>query len=295
MISRRTFAFASAAMVLRRPAFAQSRSRVTTFSQLAEEFIRIERDSGGRLGVAVLDTESGAEAKHRADERFPMCSTFKLLAAGAILNRVDAGREKLDRSITFGAADIVVNSPTTSARVSEGHMSLADLCEAAMIMSDNTAGNLLLANLGGPTGLTAYARSIGDKISRLDRIEPLLNEALPDDPRDTTTPAAMLANIRSLVLQDVLSQTSRKQLMNWLLGNKTGGARLRARLDKNWRIGDKTGAGEHGTTNDVGLIWIPNRDPVIVCIYLTGNSGNGDQRNAIIAEAGYVIGSALQA
>jgi beta-lactamase class A len=293
MISRRVFVFASAALVLHRPASAQGRPHA--FSSLPEVFNRIESERGGRLGVAVLDTGSGAEAMHRANERFPMCSTFKLVAAAAILARVDIGREKLDRTITFGPGDIVVNSPTTSARVSEGRMSLGELCEAAMIVSDNTAGNLLLANLGGPAGLTAYARSIGDNITRLDRIEPELNQALLDDPRDTTSPAAMLSDIKSLVLGNVLSQASRKQLTDWLLGNKTGGPRLRARLDKTWRVGDKTGSGERGTTNDVGLIWPPNRDPVIATIYLTGSSGSGDQRNATIAAVGYAIGSALHA
>jgi beta-lactamase class A len=293
MINRRIFAFASAAMALHRPASAQS--RLHAFEHLPEEFRRIERDSGGRLGVAVLDTGSGAEAKHRADERFPMCSTFKFLVAAAILARVDVGREKLDRTITFGPGDIVVNSPTTSARVSEGRMTLADLCEAAMTVSDNTAGNLLLAILSGPTGLTAYARSIGDKITRLDRIEPELNEALLDDPRDTTSPAAMLADMKSLVLGDVLRPASKKQLTAWLLGNKTGGTRMRARLNENWRVGDKTGAGEHGTTNDIGLIWPPNHDPVIASIYLTGNSRSSDERNAIIAAVGFAISGAVRA
>jgi beta-lactamase class A len=297
MISRRTFAFSSAALVLHqtsRQAFAQGRPLSPAFSGLSEEFIRIERDSGGRLGVAVLDTGSGAKAMHRANERFPMCSTFKLLAAGAILAQVDRGREKLDRIITFGPTDIVVNSPVTSARVSEGRMTLGELCEAAMTVSDNTAGNLLLANIGGPIGLTAYARSLGDSITRLDRIEPELNQALFDDPRDTTSPAAMLADIKTLVLANVLSPASKKQLTGWLLGNKTGGPRLRARLDKNWRVGDKTGSGERGTTNDVGLIWVPARDPVIACVYLTGSSGSGDERNATIAAVGFAIGSALQ-
>jgi beta-lactamase class A len=297
MISRRVFAFSSAAVVLHqiaRQAFAQGRPQSPAFSRLSEEFMRIEGESGGRLGVAVLDTGSAAEAKHRADERFPMCSTFKLLAAAAILTRVDAGRENLDRTIAFGPGDIVVNSPTTSARVSEGRMNLGELCEAAMIVSDNTAGNLLLANLGGPAGLTAYVRSIGDNITRLDRIEPELNEALLDDPRDTTSPAAMLADIKSLVLGNVLSRASKKQMIDWLLGNRTGGARLRARLDKSWRVGDKTGSGERGTTNDVGLIWAPNRDPVIACVYLTGSPGKGEDRNATMAAIGYAIGSALQ-
>src|SRR4029079_11579520 len=154
----------------------------------------------------------GERIGHRADERFPMCSTFKLVAAAAILARVDAERERLDRRIRFEAGDVVVNSPITKDRHGGDGMSLAELCEAAMTASDNTAGNLLLANLGGPAGVTAFARSLGDQTTRLDRIEPALNEALPDDPRDTTSPAAMLGNIRSLVLGDALSLSSRRQL-----------------------------------------------------------------------------------
>jgi beta-lactamase class A len=136
-----------------------------------------------------------------------------------------------------------IRHPITSSRVSEGHVSLAELSEAAITVSDNTAGNLLLANIGGPVGFTAYARSIGDNETRLDLIEPVLNEALPNDPRDTTSPKAMLGDLNSLILGARLKPTSRKQLTEWMLGNKTGGARLRARLNPSWRVADKTGAG----------------------------------------------------
>jgi beta-lactamase class A len=292
VIDRRTFVFGCTALALNRPAFAEGQRHA--FSLLPGEFSRIERESGGRLGVAVLDTGSGAGSQHRADERFPICSTFKLLAAAAILARVDAGRENLDRVVAYGPKDILSYAPVTSAHVSEGGMSIADLCEAAITVSDNTAANLLLAALGGPAGITAYARSIGDDLTRLDRFEPDLNEALPDDPRDTTSPAAMLADIKRLVLGDALSAASRKRLTGWLLGNKTGGTRLRARLDKNWRVGDKTGSGERGTANDVGVIWPPDRDPVIASVYLTGSSGDGDQRSAAIAAVGEAVGKALR-
>lgn len=260
---------------------------------LTRDLSRVEAESGGRLGVAVLDTLTGARSGHRADERFPMCSTFKLLAAAAILARVDAGRERLDRRIRFEASDVVVNSLITKDRVGEPGMSLAELCEAAMIVSDNTAGNLLLDSLGGPAGLTAYARSLGDTVTRLDRIEPDLNEAAPGDPRDTTSPAAMLSNVRSLVLGSVLSPNSRDRLTGWLLGNKTGDTRLRAGLPSGWRVGDKTGTGENGTTNDVGIVWPPQRAPVIVSIYLTGTPATGERRNATLAAVGRAVASAL--
>jgi beta-lactamase class A len=261
--------------------------------QLAGDLDKIEAESGGRLGVAVLDTLSGERTGHRADERFPMCSTFKLLAAAAILARVDAERERLDRRIRFEAGDVVVNSPITKDRHGGDGMSLAELCEAAMIVSDNTAGNLLLARLGGPAGLTAYARSLGDMVTRLDRIEPDLNEAIPDDPRDTTSPAAMLSSLRTLVLGNVLSENSKDQLTRWLLGNKTGDTRLRAGLPSGWRVGDKTGSGERGTTNDVGIIWPPGRAPILVSIYLTETPLAGEQRNATLAAVGRAVASAL--
>jgi beta-lactamase class A len=262
--------------------------------QLAAEFSRIETESGGRVGVAVLDTVSGAQSAHRAEERFPMCSTFKLLVAGAILARVDAGTEDLDRRIRFAAGDVVANSPMSKDRVGGDGMSLAQLCEAAMTVSDNTAANLLLATLGGPAGLTAYARSLGDTVTRLDRIEPDLNEAVPGDLRDTTSPAAMLANLRILVLGNVLSERSRDQLTRWLAGNKTGDARLRAGLPAGWRVGDKTGSGERGTTNDVGIVWPPGRAPILVAIYLTGTSRTAEQRNATLAAVGRAVAAAVE-
>ena len=233
MINRRRFSMGAGAALIgcglsggpRRARAARGWSR-----QLPGDLDKIEAESGGRLGVAVVDTLSGERTGHRADERFPMCSTFKLLAAAAILARVDAERERLDRRIRFEAGDVVVNSPITKDRHGGDGMSLAELCEAAMTASDNTAGNLLLANLGGPAGLTAYARSLGDTVTRLDRIEPELNEALPGDPRDTTTPAAMLANLHTLALANALSAKSRDQLVQWLVGNKTGDTRLRAGL-----------------------------------------------------------------
>jgi len=296
MITRRRFAVGAGAAIAG-CGFAKATSVAQAAGiapeKLTAELARIEKESGGRLGVAVLDMLTDARAAHRADERFPMCSTFKLLAAAAILARVDAGKERLDTRIRFEARDVVVNSAMTKDRAGGEGMSLAELCEAAMIVSDNTAGNLLLVRLGGPAGLTAYARSLGDTVTRLDRTEPDLNEALPGDPRDTTSPLAMLSNLRTLVLGNALSASSKDQLTRWLVGNKTGDTRLRAGLPGGWRVGDKTGAGERGTTNDVGIIWPPGRAPILVSIYLTETSLAGDQRNATLAAVGRAVASAL--
>jgi beta-lactamase class A len=250
----------------------------------------IETDRGGRLGVAVIDTQTGRNAAYRSHERFPMCSTFKLLAAAAVLARVDSGNDRLERRIRFEASDVVVNSPVTQNRSGAQGMTLAEICEAAMTYSDNTAGNLMLASIGGPAALTAYARSLGDPITRLDRIEPDLNQAIPGDLRDTTSPAAMLSNMRALATGSPLQPPSRDRLTGWLVGNKTGGSRLRAGLPREWRVGDKTGAGEHGTTNDVAVIW-PSEEsrPLFVSIYLTGDPSDGKHQNATVASVGAAI------
>ncbi|WP_370990353.1 class A beta-lactamase [Bradyrhizobium sp. DN5] len=260
--------------------------------RLIEAITRLELKSGGRLGVSVLDTKTGALIHHRGDERFPMCSTFKVLASAAILKDAGSRLDRLERRVRIEQADIVENSPVTREHVGEG-MSLLELCDAAMTRSDNTAGNLLLKNIGSTAGLTSFARTLGDDVTRLDRIEPELNEAAPGDPRDTTTPNAMAANFRRLLLGDLLLPEARDQLVKWLVANKTGDSRLRAGLPQGWRVGDKTGAGEHGTTNDVAIVWPPGQSPLIIAVYLTGAALDANGRNDVIASVAREIGKGL--
>jgi beta-lactamase class A len=237
----------------------------------------------------VRDTETGATIEHRADERFPMCSTFKLLAAAAALKRVDEGAERLDRTIIFGPDDLLDYAPVTKAHIAQGGMTLADLCAAAIDWSDNTAANLVLQTIGGPAGLTRFARSLGDHATRLDRNEPTLNEALPGDERDTTSPRAMAADMQEVLLGDALSDASRRQLQTWLINDKVGDKRLRAGLPGSWRIGDKTGSGDHGSTNTIAILWSPQRAPLIATVYYTESSAPMDARNAIHKEIGGLI------
>jgi beta-lactamase class A len=261
-------------------------------ASIGEAIAKIETDSGGRLGVAVLDTGSRALAGHRIDERFPMCSTFKTLAAAAILARVDAGKEQLARRVAVEQKDILSYAPITKQHV--GHdMTVAELCEAMVTLSDNSAANILLASMGGPSSITNVARSLGDDITRLDRIEPELNESTPGDPRDTTTPAAMAKNLKLLTTGTALSAASRDQLIAWLVGCKTGDAKLRAGLPKSWRVGDKTGSGEHGSSNDAAVIWPEGKPPVIVTSYLTETAAPDDKRNATHAAVGRAVAAAL--
>ncbi|MDH5824596.1 class A beta-lactamase [Luteimonas sp. RD2P54] len=263
---------------------------------LAQALDGLERDSGGRLGVAILDSGSGRRFGRRADERFPMCSTFKLLLAAAVLRRVDQGSERLDRNVSIAASDLVPHSPRTGRRVGEG-MRVDDLCRASMIWSDNAAANLLLRTIGGPGGLTRFARALGDPHTRLDRWETALNSATPGDPRDTTTPAAMAGNLRRLLLGEALHPASRALLTGWLVDNRTGDARLRAGLPAGWRAGDKTGtsinAEDQGTANDIAVLWPPGRQPVLVACYLTGAPPDVDAMNAVHAAVARAAAAAL--
>ena len=168
-------------------------------------------------------------------------------------------------------------------------MLMAEICDAAMTLSDNTAGNLMLASFGGPSALTHYARSLDYGVTRLDRIETALNEATPGDPRDTTTPAAMLDIMRRLLVGDTLSAESRERLTGWLLANKTGAKRLRAGFPADWRVGDKTGTGGNGSANDIAVVLPPGRAPILVAVYYTGSTISEEARNAVIANAGRIV------
>lgn len=280
-IARRTLL---AVPLLSVPAFADD-----SISALRE----LERRNGGRLALALLDTASGRRVAHRGDERFPMCSTFKFLAAALMLTRVDRGEDRLDRRIVFAESDLVPYSPATKEHAGPGGMTVDAICAAAVTLSDNTAGNLMLASFGGPAGLTAFVRGLGDPVTRLDRIETELNEGAPGDPRDTTSPLAMLGTMQKVVAGNVLSAGSRERLIGWLVANKTGDKRLRAGLPAAWRVGDKTGTGGNGSANDIAVAWPPGRAPVFIAAYYTGSTISDEARSAVIAEAGRIAAAGL--
>jgi beta-lactamase class A len=258
----------------------------------ADRFAELERQFDAHIGVFAVDTGTGRTVTHRADERFAMCSTFKGLAAAAVLDTRPP--EHLDALVRYGRGDLVTYSPITEQHVGTG-MSIRDLCDAAVRYSDNTAGNLLLDDIGGPPALTAFVRSLGDGVTRLDRRETELNSAVPGDERDTTTPRAIASSYRELVLGDRLQAQARDLLIGWLVGNTTGGDRIRAGLPGDWRVGDKTGGGSYGTLNDVAVAWPPAAAPVVVAVLTTrptaGADAGGDP--AAVAQAAAVAAAAL--
>jgi beta-lactamase class A len=271
------------------PFAAAATPTVESIKAAGQRLAALEQKNGGRLGVAVVNMATEARLMHRADERFPLCSTFKLLAAAAILKKVDDGRATLDQFIKYEKADLLDYAPETRKHVGEGRMRLGELCAAAIELSDNTAANLLLREIGGPPGLTRYVRGLGDEITRLDRTEPTLNTAIPGDPRDTSTPRAMAHTMTALLLKGALTPASTRQLEAWLVADKVSGARLRAGLPPGWRIGDKTGTGDNGTANTIAILWPPQRAPLIATVYYTGSLAPPATRNAVHAEVARVI------
>ncbi len=249
----------------------------------------IEKRVGGRLGVVALEPGSGRRIERRPQERFPMCSTFKVLAVAAALHRVDEKQDELGRFIPYSEAELLEYAPVTRAHVQEGGLTLSALCAAAITLSDNTAANLILKTIEGPEGFTRYARSLGDKQTRLDRVEPELNSAIPGDPRDTTTPAAMINDLRKLLLGDALSPSSRRQLEEWMRQNQTGGELIRAGVPHDWQVGDKTGRGADGATNDIAILWPPSGKPILLAIYTVGSKAPAKERLQAVADAARVV------
>jgi beta-lactamase class A len=257
-------------------------------SDVKAQLAALESRHGGRLGVAMLDTGSGKRAGYRDDERFLMCSTFKMLLAAAMLARVDRGQEQLDRRLVFGKEALLEYAPISRKHVGPPGMTIAELCQAAVALSDNTAANVLLAHLGGPSAVTAYARQLGDDITRLDHAEPELNRASADGVSDTTTPHAMLADLHKLTRGNVLSDASHKQLIEWLCETTTGKNLLRAGVPADWRIGEKTGSGST-QRNDIAIMWPPNRQPLLITAFYINDQADDDQRAAVLAAVGRIF------
>ncbi|MCV6826063.1 class A beta-lactamase [Primorskyibacter sp. 2E107] len=245
------------------------------------EVISLQVD--GDLGVSVLDTETGRASGWDETSTYPLNSTFKFLLAGAVLQRVDRGQERLDRQIAVRSSDIVAWSPIAKEAVG-GNMSLRSLCEAAMTRSDNAATNLLLRSVGGPEALTATLRNMGDPVTRIDRYETEMNDVPPGDLRDSSTPSQMLKTMETLLLGNILTARSKEQLAAWMIANTTGGARIRAGVPSGWTVGDRTGTGPRGETATIAAIYPPNRKPLLMTIYIRGSSRNRDAQESTHAE-----------
>lgn len=253
-------------------------------------FDALERDFDARLGVHAIDTGSGETVSYRSGERFAFASTYKALAAAAVLDA--ASEAELEEVVEYAATDLVTYSPVTEERVETG-MTLRELGEAAVRTSDNTAGNLLVAQLGGPTALGTALRPLGDEVSSFDRIETALNDTAPGDPRDTTTPETFTQNLERYLVGDALDEADRELLTTWMLGNATGDALIRAGLPDGWTVADKSGAAAYGTRNDIGVVYPPDADPIVLVVFSDRDSADAEYDDTLVAEATRVVVDAL--
>lgn len=267
------------------PLWAQTPAQAKAVQQKLTE---LEKSTGGRLGVAMIDTASNTQTLYRADERFAMCSTSKVMAASGILKASETDKNLLNKHVDIKKADLVNYNPITEKHLDTG-MTLGELGAAAIQYSDNVAMNKLIAQLGSPAKVTQFARSLGDETFRLDRTEPSLNTAIPGDNRDTTSPLAMAESLRKLTLGNALAEPQRAQLVQWLKGNTTGAASIRAGLPATWQVGDKTGSGDYGTTNDIAVIWPDNHAPLILVTYFTQPQQDAKARKDVLAAAAKIV------
>ncbi|GAA5107460.1 class A beta-lactamase BlaC [Nocardia iowensis] len=236
-----------------------------------------------------LATGTGATIAHRADERFAFCSTFKGLAAAAVLHRNPLSH--LGTLVRYTEADLMKSAVITRQHVATG-MTIRQLCDAAVRYSDGTAGNLLLRDLGGPAELTGYARSLGDTVTRMDRIEPTIAEAVPGDPRDTTSPRAFGSDYQKILLGETLPPEQRAFLRDLLERNATpaGAQRIRAGVPQGWTVADKTGTGDYGTLNDIAIVWPPQSAPLVIAIMSNKADRDAKYEPSLLAEAAaYVV------
>ncbi len=289
LLSRRHLLAAIAALC------APPRRATADETSVADRLRAIEARNGGRLGVCILDTGTGRLAGHRLDEPFAMCSTFKLPLAAVVLREADTGRLKLDERLPYSEKDMLSHAPVTREHLAEGAMTIGALIEAAQVTSDNVAANLLITRLGGPGAFTAMLRALGDRATRLDRYEPMMNFVAAGEAHDTTTPRAMATTMARFLTGDLLTASSRDTLIAWMVATRTGSKRIRAGLPNGWRAGDKTGtASADGMTNkvnDVAITWPPGGAALIVAAYYDASIRSQETRpehEAVLAAVGRV-------
>jgi len=284
MITRRQALAATLALACARGAWpAESASRALK---------RIRERIGGRLGVDVLDSQSGRRFGIDEGSRYAMASTFKLPLVAALMWQIDRGAFGPDRALAVDRKDLLPNSPAVEARLAAGAsaMTVRELCAAAITQSDNAAANVLLGGIGGPAALAAFFRdSVGDDVTRFDRREPELNSNSPGDPRDTTTPRAMVDSMLRIFTQDVLSLPSRAMLIDWMIASRTGLDRVRAGIPRGWQVGDKTGTGQNGAVNDLVVAYPPGRRPIFVAVYMSESTLPTAELAAAHAEIGRLV------
>ena len=265
----------------------QANTLPVSLAYAQKELAKLEISSGGKLGVYAINTANNSSIKYRSQERFPFQSTFKVIGVSAILKMSMIDSNLLQQKITYNKQDLVFWSPITEHHLIEG-MTIADLCAATLMYSDNTAINLLMNKLGGPKVVTAFARSINDSAFNLSSKEAELNSN-PGNLRDTSTPIAMATSLQQLALGNALAPQQQRRLITWMKNNKTGNARIRAGVPKGWIVADKTGSGDYGITNDIGIIWPPKHAPIVMAIYFIQNKKDAKYREDVVAVATTII------
>jgi len=288
---RRTLLLAGGAALLC-PAPLLFAAPATGLAAAQTQLAALEQAAGGRLGVAAWRQGSEQRLAYRADERFPLASTFKAMLAGAVLARSASQPGLLERQVRYEKKELVTYSPITEKHLADG-MSVADLCAATLQYSDNSAANFLMTILGGPQAVTAFAHSIGNTVFQLERWETELNSAIPGDVRDTASPASMAHSLQQLLLGNSLPAPQRQQLDGWMRGNTTGDKRIRAGVPAGWQVADKTGSGAYGSVNDIGVAYPPGGAPLLIAVYYTREQKNADTNQDIITAATRIVTAAL--
>lgn len=264
--------------------------RQTTNINIENKLSALEKQNNGRLGIYAINTLNNQRIVYRANERFPLCSTAKVMAVSAILKQSEDKPNFLHKKIFFSKIALITSgyAPITQRHLLTG-MTLAELCSAAIKYSDNAAMNLLIKQLGSPNAVTHFARTIGDQTFRLDRLEPQLNSAIPGDQRDTSSPESMATSLQKIILDGALALPQRQLLTSWLIHNTTGDTRIRSSVAKKCLVGDKTGTGDYGTTNDIAILWPAHCKPIVLAIYFTQNKQKATPANIVITAATQLV------
>jgi beta-lactamase class A len=295
--------------------------------KLHREMDRIEPLSGGVLGVAAIHLESGRSFFHKADDQYPLASTYKVPIAVEALLLAQQGKLDLDRLVPWDTTDLHLGSEAFLLFRKPGFaLSVRNMLETMLILSENNSTDWMLRLVGGGEPVTRRLRQAGITDVRVDRptaeiiAHPYgitdiwtgdgrfsrakwesqmsrLSKARRDsaahyyarDPRDHGSPRGMATLMSRIWKSEILSKENSAYLLDIMYRCETGTGRIKGMLPPGTRVAHKTGT-YPGTTNDVGIIDLPDGTHVAIAAYVKKSAKvSGADLEGAIAQASRAV------
>lgn len=263
-------------------------------AELEAEIAKIAEEARGKVGVAAVVLETGEAAFLNADQRFPMQSVYKLPISMAVMEQVRLGKLDLDEKVAVTKEDFVregMASPLRDKNPNGGKFTIRDLIRLALVESDGTASDVLMRVAGGAGEIQNYLTQIGVDDMKVVNTEKEIGRDWETQYDNWATPVAAVELLRSM--REWTPDGDNKELLlhQFMRDSKPGARRLKGLIPKGTTVIHKTGTsgtrnGFTAATNDIGLIFGPNRRAfaIAIAVFVSDSPADERTRDAVIAK-----------